>query len=112
MEMRKEREMDTYMQTLLNRIAYDFKMRDPSRTEVKSAFEESLAVEEGRKYLKITKRLGTQTFVWGFVMKDDDKKFKKGDILKAASWASPARNKARGNIFGEYDIRWTGPEYL
>jgi len=106
--------MDTYIQTLLNRIAHDFKMRDPSRTEAIEEFEQSLAVEEGRKYLKITKKLGTQTMVWGFVVKgDDDKKFVKGDILMAASWASPARNQARGNIFDdEYDVRWTGPRYL
>jgi len=105
--------MDTYMQTLLNRIAYDFKMRDPSRTEAIEAFEQSLQVEEGRKYLKVTKRLGTQTMVWGFIVKgDNDKLFRKGDILKAASWASPARNKARGNIFDDYDVRWTGPHYL
>ena len=106
--------MDTYIQTLLNRIAYDFersRYHDPERAE---KFRSGLAIEEGRKYLKITKRLGTQTMVWGFVVKgNDDKKFAKGDILKAASWASPARNQARGNIFDdEYDVRWTGPLYL
>jgi hypothetical protein len=76
-------------------------------------FRESLTVEEGRKYLKIVKKLGNQHMVWGFIVKADDKKFKAGDILKAASWSAPARNKARGNILdGGYSIRWTGPEYL
>ena len=75
-------------------------------------FAEGIAFEEGRKYIKVTKKLGTQTMVWGFIMKEDDKKFKKGDILKAASWAAPARNKARGNIFETYNIQWTGPNYL
>jgi hypothetical protein len=71
-----------------------------------------LSVEEGRKYLKIVKTDNQKT-VWGFIQKDDDGKFRAGDILKAASWASPARNKARGNILdGGYQIRWTGPEYL
>ena len=40
-------------------------------------------------------------------------KFKKGDLLKAAGWAAPARNAARGNILkGGYVINWTGPLYL
>ena len=71
-----------------------------------------LSVQEGRKYLKIVKTDNQKT-VWGFIQKEDDGKFRAGDILKAASWASPARNKARGNILdGGYQIRWTGPEYL
>ena len=45
-------------------------------------------------------------------MKNDDAKFKKGDILKAASFNSPARNQARGNIFEKYSVAWTGPHYL
>jgi deoxyadenosine/deoxycytidine kinase len=31
-----------------------------------------------------------------------------GDILMAKSWAAPATNFARGNIFEDYTIRWTG----
>jgi hypothetical protein len=73
-------------------------------------FNESLAYTVGAKYVKITKG-GS---VWGFIVKgEDDKKFKKGDILKPASWATPARNAARGNILeGGYAISWTGPNYL
>jgi len=56
----------------------------------------------------------TQNSVWGFVVNvDDDKMFRKGDILKAAGYNAPARNKPRGNILdGGYQIRWTGPLYL
>ena len=75
-------------------------------------FAEGISFEEGRKYIKVVKKLGHQDIVWGFIMKADDKKFKAGDILRAASWAAPARNKARGNIFENYSIRWTGPHYL
>ncbi len=79
-------------------------------SEMVDEFNESLVVVEGSKYIKITKG-GS---VWGFVVKDEgDKKFKKGDILKAASWATPARNAARGNILeGGYAVAWTGPNYL
>ena len=41
-----------------------------------------------------------------------DDRFQEGDILLAASWATPAKNKARGNIYQEYHISWTGPDYL
>lgn len=75
---------------------------------------DNLHVEEGRKYLKVVKKLGNQEMVWGFIVKKDDKQFRAGDILKAATWAAPARNKARGNILdGDFSwVRWTGPEYL
>ena len=74
-------------------------------------FAEELVIEEARKYIKVfTNGGGT---IWGFIMKEDDDKFKKGDLLKAASWSAPARNKARGNILtDDYEIRWTGPLYL
>ena len=62
----------------------------------------------GRKYVKLINK-GS---VWGFVVKEDGDKFKRGDILKPASWAAPATNKARGNIFEEYTVQWTGPLYL
>ena len=78
--------------------------------EMISEFNEGLGISEGNKYIKIT----TKGSVWGFVVKgDNDKKFQKGDILKAAGWATPARNHARGNILeGDYAITWTGPHYL
>lgn len=74
-------------------------------------FAEELVVEEARKYIKVFTRSGGT--IWGFIMKEDDNKFKKGDLLKAASWSAPARNKARGNILtDDYEVRWTGPLYL
>jgi len=75
-------------------------------------FRNNIYPDGGRKYLRITKDQGGQKMVWGFVVLADGPKFKCGDILKAASWASPATNKARGNIFDEYEVRWTGPNYL
>ena len=73
-------------------------------------FNSTITVKEGNKYIKII----CGSSVWGFVVNTEkDKLFKKGDILKAAGWAAPARNKARGNILdGGYSIQWTGPRYL
>jgi hypothetical protein len=73
-------------------------------------FNESLKFTIGKKYAKIV----TGSSVWGFVCLDNDMKFRKGDILLAAGWSTPARNKARGNCL-ENDFRmvsWTGPMYL
>ena len=76
-------------------------------------FEDSLEVSEGSKYIKIIRNDGNQRSVWGFIVKSEsDKKFLKGDILMAAGWAAPARNKPRGNLFTGYKVQWTGPNYL
>lgn len=72
-------------------------------------FDEKLVINNrGSKYVKLI----SDRSVWGFVVKKDSDKFKRGDILMAASWAAPATNKARGNIFEEYSVAWTGPMYL
>ena len=62
----------------------------------------------GSKYIKVT-RSDNQTSVHSFIVNiHNDKKFKYGDILMAASWKAPARNFARGNVFEEYKVKWTG----
>ena len=72
-------------------------------------FDDLIEVKYGNKYIKIIK----ENSVWGFIVNtDNDKKFKKGDILKAAGWNAPARNAARGNVFENYSVAWTGPHYL
>ena len=72
-------------------------------------FNLGLEFKEGKKYIKVI----SNRSVWGFVVKNDtDKKFRKGDILKAAGYNAPARNAARGNVFEDYSVAWTGPHYL
>jgi len=113
MDKRMEIDMESALNNLHKAIVTDFAKRTPEMDDQRVVeFAEGLTFEEGRKYIKVVKTLGTQKMVWGFLMKEDDQKFKKGDILMAASWAAPARNKARGNIFEDYDVRWTGPHYL
>ena len=72
-----------------------------------------LEVTEGSRYWKITSTngSGTSRSVSGFIVKAGDKKFREGDMLKAAGWAAPARNFARGNVLdgrGVNEVRWTG----
>jgi len=66
-------------------------------------------VTQGKKYIKVVQDTG----VFCFIVKEDFKHFKKGDILKAAGYNAPALNSPRGNVLkGDYQIQWTGPLYL
>ena len=85
--------------------------RDKVQKDMFDRFKSRIDFKVGNKYVKIFTEGGS---VWGFVVNtDNDKKFRKGDILKAAGYNAPARNQARGNILdGGYKIQWTGPLYL
>lgn len=69
-----------------------------------------IELEYGSKYLKVVTNTGTQRSVHSFICLKDNGKFKTGDILKAASWAAPAKNFARGNLLeGKFsNVTWTG----
>lgn len=110
--------MENEIKTLLKDIKADF-VRWATRNgtkELSGYFAEKVAdydnlleVKYGNKYIKII----SDRSVWGFIVNTDtDKKFKKGDILMAAGYNAPARNKARGNVFDGYTVQWTGPLYL
>lgn len=74
-----------------------------------SAYADSFIIKKGKKYYKIIR----ESSVHAFIVAEDDNKFRAGDILKPASWAAPAKNAARGNVFDEkYSGGWTGPGYL
>lgn len=93
----------------LEHIKEDYANRktdSPYRDEFIANFNAGLRVEYGMKYIKVI----TENSVHSFICLQDMGKFTKGDILKAASWAAPAKNFARGNIFSrDYDtIRWVG----
>ena len=110
--------MDTEIKKLIGKIKADYikfctssggKDLTGYYAETVANFDKNIGIRKGQKYTKII-RDGS---VWGFVVNDDGPRFKKGDILKAASWQAPATNSARGNIFDDdYSIEWTGPHYL
>jgi hypothetical protein len=83
---------------------------DQVRLNMQKEYKEGIRYTIGRKFLKLI-CISNQDTVWGFINLKHDK-FKEGDILKSAGWNGPALNKARGNIFKDYTIAWTGPHYL
>lgn len=98
------------LDALLAAIKADY-LKTKSPESMVTRFNDGLKVNVGKKYIKVI----TGNSVWGFIVNThDDEQFAYGDILKAASWAAPARNKARGNVVsGDLSwVNWTGPEYL
>ena len=106
----------SYMETAMIEDYNHFTNMDTEvARKMRLEFATGIEVLYGSKYIKIvTGKHGGNRSVWGFIVNtDEDKKFKKGDLLKAAGWAAPARNAARGNILeGGYPLNWTGPLYL
>ena len=112
--------MNEAIQNLMNRIVADYndwtnRCAKGELTEHNLAmmqrFEEKVDYKVGNKYIRIFQG-GS---VWGFVVNTDtDKQFNYGDILMAAGYNKPARNKARGNIFDldNTRVQWTGANYL
>jgi len=91
-----EEEITIALKNLRNKLVED-KNEWSKRLGFETKYDESeYSILAGIKYTKVVARQGG---VWGFIMNVDDNKFKKGDILKARNWESPARNFARGNIF-------------
>ena len=110
--------MRNEIEKVLEAMRNDYKRwSGPERSQIKDEMTEDfcngLRVEENRRYWKITSTngSGTQRSVSGFIVKAGDKKFREGDMLKAAGWAAPARNFARGNVLdgtGFGNAHWTG----
>lgn len=108
-------EINTLLETIKNDY-FDWTSRNGTKelsehnVKMIDDFNNGLEIKEGQKYIKVV----SSRSVWGFIVKsENDKLFKKGDILKAAGYNAPARNAARGNIIdGGYTVQWTGPLYL
>ena len=84
------------------------------RNEMQKEFAKNWKTTTGKKYIKLITTPHNQQIAFCFIVAtDNDKKFRKGDVLKPDGWKTPARNKARGNIFdGNFPMKWTGPLYL
>ena len=112
--------MNEAIQNLMTRIVEDYNQwtnrcakGELSETNLRmmEEFEAAVDYKVGNKYI----RLFQGGSVWGFVVNtENDKKFNYGDILMAAGYNAPARNKARGNVFDldNTRVQWTGANYL
>ena len=108
--------IDDGINNMLDAAAHDYSKKGFTyRTS--DDFRSKFMIAVGNKYIKIGRKSdynGKMGQVWAFVVNtDDDKLFKRGDVLKAAGFNAPARNAPRGNVLeGGFNINWTGPEYL
>ena len=105
-------ELNSYKQAIFTAFHNRYMGSNPLTLATKDVLDaEFLAgfrIDEGRNYYKIVVNGGV---VHSFIVKKDGTKFKKGDILKAASWSSPAKNFARGNVFNTdsfKNVSWAG----
>jgi len=98
---------------------YDFDMalcryvdhlrNDYNKTGTEGNFQVSF--DRGRKFLKVVSNSWGSRSVHSFICIKEHDGWKYGDILKAASWAQPAKNFVRGNVLNvnSYkNIRWAG----
>lgn len=76
--------------------------------EMTKDFVDNMGYSVGKKYIKILRK-GS---VHSFVVLTDTPKFKRGAVLMAASFAAPATNFARADVFNSATwpgrVRWTG----
>ena len=105
-------DLEAGIQQYLEAIKADYRGRgelSDIRKEMVEEFNASIRYEIHRKFIKVI--TGPQTSVHSFIVRENDGKFKRGDILKAASWKAPAKNFARGNVLSMIHlnaVRWTG----
>ena len=96
-----------------NKLYYPENFNEEDALEGCEEFNKGLSITEGSRYFRIVSNRHGQLHVIGFVVKEGHKKFKEGDLLHASSWAAPAKNFARGNLYdglfqNSGHVRWTG----
>lgn len=105
--------VDAYIEFVKNDYATHWEMPADEAArkvynEMTEDFANNMGFSVGKKYIKILRK-GS---VHSFIVLDDTLKFKRGAVLMAASFAAPATNFARANVFDSATwpghVRWTG----
>jgi hypothetical protein len=104
-----EYDLDIALTMYADHLKADFERVSPKAKYPEAKFD--VTFERGRKFIKVVKSSWGSTSVHGFICIAPHDQWKFGDILKAASWAAPAKNFARGNVLNPASYsnhRWTG----
>jgi hypothetical protein len=111
--MTNENEFDLKLREYIDKLS--FKTAEHYRTQFPTLPPERIEVIDGSQFVKIIKVGQWQRHVYCFIVRRDNEtkslgKVKQGDLMKPASWKTPAKH-ARGNIIEDCDkaIENSGP---
>ena len=100
--MYNEHDMDLALTEYMDLIQADY-----SKFGGKANSALNITINRGSKFYKVVVGTG----VHSFVCRKAHDQWKVGDVLKAASWAQPAKNFVRGNVLTQTyinPVRWAG----
>ena len=100
--MYSENDMDLALTEYMNAIQADY-----SKFGGKAYTALNITINRGSKFYKVV----TGNSVHSFVCRKAHDQWKVGDVLKAASWAQPAKNFIRGNVLSQTyisPVSWAG----
>ena len=106
-----EYDLDIALTMYADHLDKDYYGWDKSGVDLRAEIKFDIDYRRGRKFLKVVAKHHGAESVHGFICVKAHDQWKVGDILKAASWAQPAKNFARGNVLNPSSYsnhRWTG----
>lgn len=103
--MYSEHDMDLALTEYMDAIQADYNKFNSKASFPTAAL--NITINRGSKFYKVVVGTG----VHSFVCRKAHDQWKVGDVLKAASWAQPAKNFVRGNVLSQTyinPVRWAG----
>ncbi len=104
-----EYDLDIALTMYADHLKKDYGRYSPKEKYPEAKFD--VTFDRGRKFLKVVKTCYGSKSVHSFICVQAHDQWKVGDILKAASWAQPAKNFVRGNVLNPSSYshhRWSG----